>query len=80
MDMDLSFAGLVIIAIAWLVQMAFSWRGNKEIQPAFIICYIVGVLMLVTADYLKNSTLSYFELLTCIAAGLVLLKITKAKK
>jgi len=79
MDMDLSFAGLVIIAIAWLVQMVFSWKGNKEIQPAFIICYIVGVLMLVTADYLKNSTLSYFELLTCIAAGSVLLKIMRKK-
>lgn len=80
MEMDLSFAGLVVIAIAWLIQMRFSWNGNKEIQPMFIIFYVIGVLILVTADYLEKSTLSYFELLTCIAAGLVLLKIKEAKK
>ncbi|MFH1868159.1 MAG: hypothetical protein ABH843_04235 [Candidatus Omnitrophota bacterium] len=75
--MGLAQIGLILIAAAWIIQLAASWKGNKSIQPAFIIAYMAGVLALVIADYMQTSILSYFELLTLVAAGIVLLKTLK---
>ncbi|MBL7073051.1 MAG: hypothetical protein ISS33_04655 [Candidatus Omnitrophica bacterium] len=75
--MNLAGIGLILVAVAWIVQLAFSWKGNKSIRPLFIIVYMAGVLLLVIADYLQTNVLSYFELLTLIAAGIVLWKILK---
>lgn len=72
--MNLAQMGLVSIAVAWVIQLIFSCKGNKSIQPAFIIVYMAGVLALVISDYMQTNILSYFELLTLIAAGVVLLK------
>jgi len=72
--------GLLVIAIAWLIQLAYSWKGKREIQPAFIIGYMIGVLLLVIADYIQIKILSYFELLTLIAAGVVLFRVSVVKK
>ena len=77
--MNLAEIGLILVAASWIVQLAFSWKGNKSINPFFIIIYISGVILLVIADYLQTNVLSYFELLTLIAAGIVLLKISKKK-
>ena len=71
--------GLILIALAWVLQLAVSLRGNVEIRPAFIVLYMLGVLGMVTADYLKTSTLSYFEALTFIAAGALLVRILVLK-
>lgn len=78
--MNLSFIGLVLIAIAWLIQLVFSWKGNRVIHPVFIVFYMIGVLALVAADYAATKTLSYFELLTFISAGLLLWRIVAVKK
>lgn len=77
--MNLAGIGLVLIAVAWIIQLAFSWKGSKNINPLFIIVYMAGVLLLVIADYMQTSVLSYFELLTLIAAGIVLWKVLKKK-
>lgn len=78
--MDLASAGLVLIAVAWIIQLIFSFKGDNRIKPAFIICYMIGVLALVIADYLETNILSYFEALTFIAAGIVLIKILTSSK
>ena len=75
--MNLAGIGLILIAVAWIVQLVFSWKGNKSINPLFIITYMAGVLLLVIADYIQTSILSYFESLTLIAAGIVLWKVLK---
>ncbi|MFH1847073.1 MAG: hypothetical protein ABH869_05915 [Candidatus Omnitrophota bacterium] len=75
--MNLAGIGLILVAVAWIVQLAFSWKGNKSINPLFIIVYMAGVVMLVIADYMQTSLLSYFELLTLIAACIVLWKVLK---
>lgn len=77
--MNLASTGLLLVAIAWIIQLLSSWKGNKAIHPAFIISYMIGVLALVIADYIETSVLSYFELLTFIAAGIVLIRILTAK-
>lgn len=80
--MDLTSIGLIIIAIGWLVQLFYIFK-SKNIQPLFVLCYLVGVLILMIGIYQASKTISYYELLTLIASGLVLGKLywpTKNKK
>ncbi|MFH0831337.1 MAG: hypothetical protein V1886_00505 [archaeon] len=66
--------GLVIIAVAWLVQLFFSLKGKNDIRPEFIASYLVGVGFLI-ASYIQGNSwdaMSYFELSTFIAALIVL--------
>jgi hypothetical protein len=78
--MNLATTGLLFITLAWLIQLLFSWKGNKAIHPLFIICYMIGVLAMVTADYLQTNVLSYYESLTFLAAGILLVRILTVKK
>ena len=71
--MNMAEIGLMIIALAWLVQLVFSLKGKKEIHPWFISCYMLGVLLLVISAYMAGSPVSYFELGTLVAAGIVLI-------
>ena len=80
MDINLAQVGLVLIMVAWLIQLGFSLKGTNQIQPVFIICYMLGVLAMVVSDYQRTSVLSYFEALTFIASGIVLVKVLVAKK
>ena len=77
------FSGLVLIALAWLLQLYFTYRGSKEIQKWFIILYIIGVILLVINDFMSGNTyimkVGLFELGTCIASLLVLIKIWTTK-
>jgi membrane-bound ClpP family serine protease len=73
--MDLVQIGLPLIAVAWLVQLFFSFRGKNDIRPEFIILYMMGVLLLVIQDSTIGLTIwSYLEIGTMVAAGLVLVR------
>jgi len=78
--MDLTSIGLIIIAIAWLIQLYYVFKNKKEIQPAFVILYMIGVLILMTGIYQASKTISYYELLTVIASALLLIKLYWLKK
>lgn len=78
--MDLASIGLIVIALAWIAQLVMSWKGNKNIQPAFIVLYMLGVLILVISGYLGNMGISPYEVLTFIAALIVLVKVGMSKK
>ncbi|MBD3380154.1 MAG: hypothetical protein GF408_06810 [Candidatus Omnitrophica bacterium] len=80
MDINMASAGLVLIMAAWFIQLVFSLKGNFRIQPAFIVCYMAGVLLMIVSDYLATSVLSYFEALTFIASGIVLARILTAQE
>ena len=80
MDINLATIGLLLIMFAWFIQLGSSFKGNNQIQPVFIICYMVGVLAMIISDYLQTNILSYFEALTFIASGILLVKILIAKK
>jgi hypothetical protein len=45
--MLLSTIGLLLIAIAWLVQLYFVFKDDKEIKRTFIVMYMLGVALLV---------------------------------
>ncbi len=79
--MDIIGAGLVLVAIGWLIQLAYLIRGNKEIQPLFIVFYLVGVSFLVVNNYLKHGIIgAIFEISTLITSAVVLVAILVRRK
>ena len=64
--------GLIIIALAWLVQLYHVVKIDKNITPFFILAYIVGVSLLVVSGYIAKLPVSYFELGTLVMAAIVL--------
>jgi len=70
---------LIIIAIAWIVQLVLSWK-SKKIQPAFIILYMLGVLIMVISGYVAKLPVSPYEIFTFIAALAVLIRTLILKK
>lgn len=77
--MNLTDIGLIVIAIAWLVQLVYSYKGNKKISNYFIIGYIIGVALLVISIFQSTGVISYYELGTLVAAALVLIFNNKKK-
>jgi len=53
--MDLVITGLIIISIAWLIQLIFLMKGKKELSSWFVACYALGVLVLVINEYKSGS-------------------------
>lgn len=78
--MSIATIGLLLIALAWIIQLVFSFKGDNSIQPLFILCYMAGVVAMVVADYMETNILSIFEFFTFAAAGLVLVRTLMAKK
>ena len=72
--------GLWIIAMAWLVQLAYMWKGNREIQPAFILLYLVGVALLVIDEYQTTAGVSYYQIITFGASLLAFARLMTLKK
>ncbi len=79
MIIDWVSIGLIVIALAWVVQLILSWN-SRNIQPGFIGLYMAGVLILVTSGYLTNLPVSPYEIFTFIAALAVLIRILSLKK
>jgi hypothetical protein len=66
-------AGFGLIALAWIIQLVYIVRGNRNVQPLFIGVYIVGVIILAASDVMGGAVdIAYAELVTIIASLLVL--------
>lgn len=75
--------GFGLIALAWIIQLLYITRGNRNVQPLFIGVYIVGVIILSVEDVMGGFAESaYAELVTVIASLLTLLVllVTNPKK
>lgn len=77
--LNLASAGLVVIAVAWLIQLYQVLKINRNISPLFVLGYIIGVGMLVVSGWLAKAPVSYFELGTLVAAAIVLVVILRKK-
>ncbi|MGB2706232.1 MAG: hypothetical protein WBC74_05210 [Candidatus Omnitrophota bacterium] len=78
--MGIAAAGLILITVAWFTQLYFLFKGNKEMQPVFVVTYMIGVLLLVLNGYISYGVMgARFELAALIASGIVLLKLVAAK-
>ena len=71
--------GLIVIALAWVVQLILSWK-TKKIQPLFIGLYMLGVLILMISGYVAKLPVSPYEVFTFIAALIVLVRVLMLKK
>lgn len=72
--------GLLIIVIAWLIQMIFSFSGRKGIVPSFILCYMAGVIILVVDSFMNKLTwIAILNLAAFVLALLALIAIHTKK-
>ena len=72
--------GLILIAIAWLIQLCFVLKGNKKIQPLFIIIYIIGVSLLAYNGFVASGIAgAKFELASLIVSAVVLIAVLAKK-
>jgi len=52
--MESAMIGLGVIAIAWILQLVYSWKGKKDIQSKFLIVYAIGTALLIIDCYLND--------------------------
>jgi hypothetical protein len=78
--MNYSIIGLIIIIIAWIVQLVLLKR-SRELTPLFIIIYSVGVLVLVIDGFVtKLYDLAFLNLASMLVAIAVLVHINLKNK
>ncbi len=78
--MGISGIGLFLITIAWLIQLYFVLKGDKKIQPLFIIVYMVGVFMLAYDTFVASGIAgARFESASLIASTIVLIAVLAKK-
>jgi len=79
MIINLSVIGLIIIFIAWIIQL-FSLNKRRELSKWFITTYIIGAILLVYDGYTNNlMELAILNALIVITAIVVLIKFLKPK-
>ena len=77
---SLMLVGFGLIALAWIIQLVYIVRGNREVQSLFIGVYIVGVIVLAASDVIGGAVdIAYAELVTIIVSLLTLVAILVTK-
>ncbi|VVB78092.1 Uncharacterised protein [uncultured archaeon] len=67
--------GLGVIILAWIIQLAYSWKGNRDMKKSFLIIYVIGVALLVIDGYRTNmQDLAIFNLISLVVTMLVLIR------
>lgn len=78
--MEKSAVGLVVIIIAWLIQLAYVLKGKREINAGFLVVYMVGCAIIVVNEFTAGlGIIAWLNLGCFIAAALVLLKLCLKK-
>jgi hypothetical protein len=72
----MSIAGLIVMVMAWLVQLAVSWKGKKEISFLFLVLYVVGCALL-TLDGLVFLLPNLLNFLLVLLVAMLIIKIKK---
>jgi hypothetical protein len=72
--------GFGLIALAWIIQLIYIVRGNRNVQPLFIGVYVVGVIILAASDVIGGAVdIANAELVTIIASLVVLVALVATK-
>ncbi len=73
---DSALIGLGVIIIAWIIQLAYSWKGNREIRKSFLILYGIGTALLIIDSYLiDKSDVAVFNLIILLLTMCILIMI-----
>ncbi len=76
-----NIVGLVVIAIAWLLQLISSYKGDRAIRKRFIIVNNIGVAILVINNFIYgNNLIAVFNLFILVIASILLGKAGKNDK
>lgn len=77
--MNMVIVGLILIAIAWIVQLLLE-NSRTKIHPAFLNLYALGVILLVIDAFLNQETLIAYLHLASFSIALLVLYRTVTKK
>ena len=70
--------GLLVIVVSRLIQLNYSWKGRKELQPAFLVLQALGIFFVMLSSFSNGDALLwFFNLLSAAGAVWVYLKIKK---
>lgn len=69
--------GLSVIIIAWIIQLAYSWKGNREMKKRFLIIYAIGIALLVIDGYINDTKdVAIFNLISLILVMALLIRLS----
>ncbi len=73
--------GLTCIILGWALQFVFLLNGEKQISWLFVLCYTVGVFLLVADGYISgNIEIANMNLLSVILSTCVMLLLVKKER
>ncbi|MGC9337527.1 MAG: hypothetical protein ACP5EQ_05475 [Candidatus Cloacimonadia bacterium] len=81
---ELGVIGLIVIIIAWIIQLVKTVAKSRELSLGFVWIYFIGVILLIISSFIKGAVTSgifniAFALLAVIVA-LIYPKKTEEKK
>jgi hypothetical protein len=80
MFMETTSLGLAVIIAAWLVQIAYSWKGGSEIKAGFLLLYAAGCVIIALGGFAGGLNAAGVFNLGCAAAAVVVLSKLKTRK
>jgi len=79
---ELAWIGLILIIVAWVIQIFSLSKGKKELLLSFVGLQLIGMVLLVVSDFLTQyalSTLGMLNALSLIGAIVAMLLLMKKK-
>jgi len=64
--------GLSLVIIAWVFQLLATLKGSKNIQPQFVLFYLIGVIFLIIDGFSAGLNDIAFLNLVCLLVSLAL--------
>ena len=78
---EIAWAGMIMIVIAWIIQIFSLSKGKKQILLSFAGLQALGILLLVLSDFITNSALSILGMLNVLSLiGAIIVSILLMKK
>ncbi|MFH1233993.1 MAG: hypothetical protein V1493_00045 [Candidatus Diapherotrites archaeon] len=77
---SLMYFGLLVIAASWLMQLAYSWKGNRELRIEFIAVYTLGLAMVAVDEFVSTNGVSFMQSFSLLTAILLLARFLTFKK
>ena len=76
----LLFIGLVVIAIAWIIQLVITAGKSKNLSIGFVWLYFIGVVLLAIGNFgLKSNGIAILNIVLAILALLTVIFYPKKK-
>ena len=64
---EIAWIGLILIIIAWVIQILSLSKGKKELLSSFVGLQALGILLIVLSELLTNSGLSILGMLNALS-------------